>query len=87
MTFTYMFWLYKSEEAHRKSVPKGPCGATVPVKQRKVQILLQLIYANKALSAMRSNGITMGASWNRAMELRRWALFARGAMASQWPKL
>ena len=82
MTFTFMFWLFKSEEAHKNSVPKGPYGASVPFKQRRVQILLQLIYANRALSAMRSNGITSGASWNKARELKRWALFAREAMAS-----
>jgi len=80
-----MFWLYKSEEARKKSVPKGPCGASVPVIQRRLLVLLQLIYANRALAGMRSNGIIMGASWNRAVELRRWALFARKAMASQWP--
>jgi hypothetical protein len=87
MTFTYMLWLHKSEEAYKRSVPKGPCGATVPVKQRKVQNLLQLIYANKALSGMRVVDITSDASWNKAQKLKMWALFARKAMASQWPKL
>lgn len=87
MTFTYMFWLFKSEEAHRKSVPKGPCGASVPVKPKMVQILLQLVYANRALSAMKKKGIISGPEWDKAQDLRRWALFAREAMASPWPKL
>jgi len=76
-----MFWLFKSEQAHKRSVPKGPDGPTIPIQQ----VLLQLVYANRALSGMRSNGITTGASRNRAMELRRWALFAREALASRWP--
>jgi hypothetical protein len=87
MTFTYMFWLYKSEKAHKQSFPRGPCGASVPIIQRRLLVLLQLVYANRALAGMRSNGITLGASWNRAMELRKWALFAREALASPWPKL
>jgi hypothetical protein len=85
MTFTFMFWLFKSEQAHKSSVPKGPGEPTIPIHQRRIQVLLQLAYANRALSGMRSNGITTGATWIRAMELRRWALFARDALASRWP--
>jgi hypothetical protein len=87
MTVYFMTWLNKSEEAHKKSVPRGPGGSTVPIRQRRLQILLQLLYANRALAGMRAFGLTSGASWNRAMELRKWALFAREAMASPWPKL
>ena len=88
MTFIdYMRWLFKSERAYKKSVPKGPCGPTIPIRQKRLQILLQLIYANRALSGMRSMGITSGASWNKAQELKRLALFAREAMASPWPQL
>ena len=83
----YMWCLFRSEGAYKKSVPKGPCGPTIPVRQRRVQILLQLIYANRALSGMRSMGITSGASWDKAQELKRLALFAREAMASPWPQL
>ena len=88
MTFVdYMWWLFKSERAYKKSVPKGPGGPTIPIRQRRLQILLQLLYANRALSGMRAFGLTSGASWNRATELRMWALFAREAMASPWPQL
>ncbi len=77
----FMTWLHKSEKANKKSVPKGPSGATIPIKQRRVQLMLQLIYANRALSGMIAVGITSGASWNKAQELKMWALFARKAMA------
>ena len=88
MTFPcFMTWLFRSETAYKKSVPRGPGGPTIPIRQRRLQVLLQLLYANMALDGMRAFGITSGASWNRAQELKRWALFAREAMASPWPQL
>ena len=73
------FWLYKSQEARKKAEPKTPLGPSPSLRQQKVQTMLQLMYANKTLNAMRRNGITSGPDWDEATILKKTALFARKA--------
>jgi hypothetical protein len=81
------FWLYKSDKARKKAGPKGPLGPSPSLKQQKVQNMLQLLYANKALQRMRKVRIVAGAAWDEATTLRNVAMFARKAMASPFPPL
>jgi hypothetical protein len=64
----YGFWLWKSKKARKKAGPNTPLDPFL--KQRKVQIFLQLLYANKALRRMREVGLVTGVAWNWAMFLR-----------------
>lgn len=81
----YGFWLYKSEEARKKAGPKNPMSRMPSLRQQKVQTMLQLLYANKALNVMRIRGITSGAAWDEATNLKKTALFARKAWATPLP--
>lgn len=83
----YGFWLWKSKEARKKAGPNTPLDPFPSLKQQKVQIFLQLLYANKALRRMREVGVVAGAAWNEATTLRKGAMFARKAMASPFPSL
>ena len=75
----YGFWLWKSQEVRRKAGPKTPLSPSPPLLQQRVQTMLQLLYANKALEAMRRKGITSGPEWDEATTLKKTALFARKA--------
>jgi hypothetical protein len=79
------FWLYKSQEARRKAGPKTPLGPSPSLRQQKVQTMLQLMYANKALNAMRIRGSTSGPPWNEATNLKNTARFSRKAQATPFP--
>jgi hypothetical protein len=81
------FWLLKSSKACKMAGPNGPLGPSPSLKKQKVQTILQLIYANKALQRMRDAGIVAGAAWDEAIILRKGALFALKAMASPFPSL
>lgn len=77
--FTFMFWLYKSEEARKKAGPKNPMSLMPSLRQQKVQTMLQLLYAKKAVKCMMNVGVTSGVAWNEATNLKKTSLFARKA--------
>jgi hypothetical protein len=79
------YYISKSEKARKKAGPNAPHGAMPPLKQRKVQTFLQLLYANKALSSMKNNDRVSGKELHEAMSLRRCAIHALRAMASPIP--
>jgi hypothetical protein len=90
MIFTISKWviyLSKARRADKKSRPATPLGKSISSTQKRVQLFLQLIWANKALNEMRYRRITAGAAWTEAVQLKNGAIFARKALASPWPQL
>ncbi len=69
------------------SGPATPWGKPISPRQKRLQLFLQLIWANKALNEMRCRGITAGAAWTEAVQLKNGAIFARKALASPWSQL
>ena len=61
--------------------PPGPQEPSPSVHQKRVQVMLQVIYANRALALLRGKGVTSGPLWDEAKQLREWAIFARKAFA------
>lgn len=83
----YRYYISKSEKARKKAGPNAPHGVMPPLKQQKVQTLLQLLYANKALSSIKNKDRVSGRELHEAMSLRRCAIHALRAMASPVPRL
>ena len=81
----YGFWLWKSQEARRNAGPKTPLDPSPLLRQQKVQTMLQLLYAKKALNDMRIRCITSGPAWNEATTLKNTALFSLKALAMPFP--
>jgi hypothetical protein len=75
-------WVNRAKKAYRMGTPPGPQEPSPPIHQKRVQLMLQLIYANRALALLRANGVKSGPLWNQATQLRNWAIFARNAAAA-----
>ena len=76
------YWINRAEKAMQKGSPPGPQESSPPIHQKRVQLMLQLMYANRALALLRANSVTSGPLWNKATQLRDWANFARNAMTA-----
>jgi hypothetical protein len=74
------FWVNRAKKAYRMGTPPGPQKPSPPIHQKRVQLMLQLMYANRALALLRANGVKSGPLWNKATQLRDWAIFARNAV-------
>jgi hypothetical protein len=81
----WAYYLKMAKKAEKNTCPATQLGKPISPRQRRVQVLLQLIWANEALKDMRKKGVTSGAAWTEAIQLRECAIFARKALASLWP--